>query len=138
MPRKLSQIREGGITQDEYDKKAYELKQKQYEINNKESKITKADEEFPITLIRLIDICSRAYELFEISKVEQKRQLINFVLSNLQLRGKKLEFEIKKPFDLFVNLKNVESRFEWLGIVDKVKTFLLCVNGDIFIPEQCF
>jgi len=45
-----------------------------------------------------LDICSRAYELFEISKVEQKRQLINFVLSNLQLRGKTLEFELKKPF----------------------------------------
>jgi len=83
------------ITQDIYDKKAYGLKQKQYELENKLHKITQADEEFSITLIKLLDICSRAYELFEISKVEQKRQLINFVLSNLQLRGRTLEFELK-------------------------------------------
>ena len=99
----------GWITLDKYEKKAYELKQKQYELENKLHKITQADEEFSITLIKLLDICSRAYELFEISKVEQKRQLINFVLLNLQLRGKKLEFEIKKPFDLFINLQNAEN-----------------------------
>jgi len=111
-------ISTGRITQDIYDKKAYELKQKQYELENKLHKITQADEEFSITLIKLLDICSRAYELFEISKVEQKRQLINFVLSNLQLRGKTLEFELKKPFDVLVNIQNCKNRSEWLGRED--------------------
>jgi len=69
-----------------------------------------------------LDICSRAYELFEISKVEQKRQLINFVLSNLQLRGKTLEFELKKPFDVLVNIQNCKNRSEWLGRVTKFGT----------------
>jgi hypothetical protein len=34
----------------------------------------------------------------------------------------------------FMFLKDIKGLL-WLGIVDKVKTFLLCVNGDIFIPE---
>ncbi len=68
---------------------------------------------------------SRAYELFESSKVEQKRQIINFVLKNLKLRGKTLEFELKKPFDVLINLQNCESRSVWLGRVSKVRTCIV-------------
>lgn len=78
------------ITQDEYDKKASELKQRQYELNDKLKRVIEADESYSIMLITLLNICSRAPELFESSKVEQKRQLINFLLSNLKLRGKTL------------------------------------------------
>ena len=88
-----------------------------------------------MTLIALLNICSRAPELFESSKVEQKRQLINFLLSNLKLRGKTLEFELKKPFEVLINLQNCKNRSEWLGIVDDVKTKILRSNDDIFIPE---
>ena len=106
------------ITQDEYDKKAYELKQRQYELNDKLKRVIEADENYSITLISLLDICSRAPELFESSKVEQKRKLINFLLSNLKLRGKTLEFELKKPFDVLINLQNCKNRSDWLGRKD--------------------
>ena len=111
-----------GITQDEYDKKAYELKNRQYELNDKLKRVIEADENYLITLITLLNICYRAPELFESSKVEQKRQLINFLLSNLRLRGKTLEFELKKPFDVLVNLQNCKNRSEWLGILNTFRT----------------
>ena len=57
-------------------------------------------------------MASRAAELFERSKIEQKRELIAFVFSNLQLRGKKLEYSMRSPFDLMVNRATYE---EWLG-----------------------
>jgi hypothetical protein len=101
----------GRITQDEYDKKYQELKQRQYELNDKLKRIIEADGNYSNTLISLLNICSRAPELFESSKVEQKGQLINFLLSNLKLRGKIFEFELKKPFDALVNL---DYRSEWL------------------------
>jgi uncharacterized protein with ParB-like and HNH nuclease domain len=124
-----------GITQDEYDKKAVELKQRQYELADRLKRITEVDENYSITLISLLNICSRAPELFESSKVEQKRQIINFLLSNLKLRGKKLEFELKKPFEVLVNIENCSN---WLATVDKVRTKLLSLNEDIFIPELSF
>ena len=102
------------ITQDEYVEKASELKQRQLELNDKLKRVIIADESYSITLITLLNICSRAPELFESSKVEQKRQLINFLLSNLKLRGKILEFELKKPFDVLVNLQNCKNRSDWL------------------------
>ena len=103
------------ITQDEYNKKATELRQKQYELTSNLNSLNLSEEEYSLTLIKLIDISSRAYELFESSKVEQKRQLINFLLSNLKLRGKKLEFKLKKPFDV---LANMDYRSNWLGRED--------------------
>jgi len=67
---------------------------------------TKADEAFNVTVSSLMGLASRAYELFESSKVDQKRQLMSFVLSNLRLKGKNLEFSMRKPFDAFMNLKD--------------------------------
>jgi hypothetical protein len=57
------------ITQDEYDKKAYKLKQRQYELDDKLKRVIEADENYSITLINLLNICSRAPELFKGSKV---------------------------------------------------------------------
>jgi len=88
----------------------YELKQRQKDLDGFLHAHTLADEDFTLTLNYLINIASKAYELFESSKVEQKRHLINFVLTNLQLKGKKLMFTVNKPFDLFLNL---EERSEW-------------------------
>jgi len=90
------------ITQDEYDKKATDLKQRQHDLNTELLQHTDADEKFAYTLTTLLNISSRAYELFESSEVEQKRQLINFALSNLKLEGKNLVYTLKKPFDVLV------------------------------------
>ncbi|MBI4236973.1 MAG: hypothetical protein HY696_00970 [Deltaproteobacteria bacterium] len=92
---------EGSITRDEYDKKCTQLKERQYALNAELSAHTKADESFNITVSTLLDLASRAYDLFESSKVAQKRALINFTLSNLRLNGATLEYEKKKPLSLF-------------------------------------
>jgi len=44
-----------------------------------------------------------AYDLFKSSEVEEKRQLIKLILSNLRLSGKNLVFDAAKPFDLILN-----------------------------------
>lgn len=103
------------ITTSEYDKKARELKQRQLEINERQKFHLEADEKFTVTLTTLLDLASRAYELFESSKVEQKRRLINFLLYNLELKGEKLTFSIRKPFDMFIDLGNCS---EWSGRLD--------------------
>ena len=103
------------ITTSEYDKKAYELKQRQLEINEKQKFYLEADEKFTVTLTTLLKLASNAYKLFESSKVEQKRRLINFLLYNLELKGEKLTFSIRKPFDKFIDLGNCK---EWSGRLD--------------------
>ncbi len=92
------------ITTDVYNKKANELKTEQYNIKVRLDKVGKANDEFSITVNYLLDISSRAFELFKSSEIDVKRKIINFVFSNLVIDGKNLEFSIRKPFDKFVNL----------------------------------
>ena len=103
------------ITTDEYDKKCQELKTRQYNINDQIKKHLKADETFKITVNTVFSIANMAYELFESSKIEQKRKLINYVFSNLELEGVTLRYTLRKPFDLMVDCS---TRSDWLGHKD--------------------
>jgi hypothetical protein len=76
---------------------------------------TKGDEQFKIALSTLLSLSSRIGALFESSKIDEKRKLIGFVFSNLSIRGTKLEFSLRKPFNLFLNIGEYQ---EWLGRLD--------------------
>jgi len=96
-------VRFGRITQNEYDKKALDLKERQNEIAARIDQHQQGNERFRTTLETLISLASRAVELFESSKAEQKRQLIALVFSNLRLKGKTLDYSLRSPFDLMVD-----------------------------------
>ena len=83
----------------------------------------KADQNFKLTVNTVLSIASKAYELFESSNIEQKRKLINYVFSNLELEGVTLRYSLKKPFDLMVDCTTYN---DWLGIVDTLRTPALC------------
>jgi hypothetical protein len=108
-----------GITADEYDRKARELKARQTEIVLRIEQHQKGEGAYRTTLETLISVASRAAELFERSKTEQQRELLAFVFSNLHLRGKKLEFSLRSPFDLMVNRVDHAS---WLAFLNTVRT----------------
>src|SRR6266852_1395713 len=109
----------GSITGDEYDKKARELKERQTEIALRIEQHQKGEDAYRTTLETLISLASRAAELFERSKTEEKRELVAFVFSNLRLRGKKLEFSLRSPFDLMINRADHTS---WLAFLNTVRT----------------
>ena len=70
-----------------------------------------ADSNFKTTIITAFNLANKAGELFKSSKTSEKRELINFVFSNLSLSGVKLDYALRKPFDMMVNLS---SRADWL------------------------
>ena len=97
----------------------------------------KADQNFKITVNTVLSIASKAYELFESSNIEQKRKLINYVFSNLELEGATLRYSLKKPFDLMVDCTTYN---DWLGIVDTLRTpeYYNQINIDnTFFLENC-
>ncbi len=136
--RKLSNLLDlriaDSITQDEYDKKAYKLKQDKEDLKIQLKQLDDADEKFSITVQYLLSLSSRAYEIFQSSKVEQKRQLINFVLSNLSLEGEKLHYELNKPFDAIVKCS---ERSDWYRLVDSIGTAIKEHQGYIHFPDFC-
>lgn len=82
-----------------YDKKLKEWKEKQYEINLRLEEYTRADESYHITAGTVLNLAKRALEIFESSEVPEKRTLLNYLLQNCELNGKKLEFTLRNPFD---------------------------------------
>ncbi len=98
------------ITQDIYDKKVYEYNNRKKEINDELKLLNYADENFYESLSTLLALVSRANELFENADNEQKRKLIRFLFPNLSINGSNLEYSLKKPFDMLVNLPKCK---EW-------------------------
>ncbi|MFC2066819.1 recombinase family protein [Chloroflexota bacterium] len=90
---------DGSITESMYDKKRKEYRAKQKEISDKLARLSIADEEYYVTSEYLLQLANRAYDLFMSSEAEEKRQLLQMTLQNLKLVGKKVEFELVKPFD---------------------------------------
>jgi hypothetical protein len=85
---------------------------------------TEADEEYDLTLINLLNICTNAQNLIECSKAEQKRQIIKFVLSNIQLNSGKLLYELRKPFDKILKYAIVQY-----GTPNEIRTRVASVKG---------
>jgi len=69
----------GRISDEKFDKNSKELEDSRIKINLEKEKYQKADKAFKNATITAFQLLSKAYELFEGSKIEQKRRLINFI-----------------------------------------------------------
>ncbi len=94
----------------EFETKKKKLKDRQYEIDELIHSFDEADDKFSNCLIDLINIATGALDDFKGSDVTRKRELLNFVFQNLQLRGKKLEYTMRYPFSEFAKCSKLE---EW-------------------------
>ena len=70
-----------------------------------------ADKNFKNAVITAFQLASRLHDIFLVSKNCEKREIINFVFSKLELKGKTLGYSLRKPFDLIVDLSKCDT---WL------------------------
>lgn len=97
---------DGRISAQEYDEMVAAYKDRQKDIGMQLEELVAADEQFLVSASYILSLANRVAELFEAdsSEVEQKRTLISYVLSNLELKGEKLSYNLKEPFDALVGL----------------------------------
>jgi site-specific DNA recombinase len=103
------------ITTDDYDKKLKELKDRQYNLNIELEEHTKADHDYHIHVNTVLNLTRRMQDIFESSEIPEKRQILNFLLQNPVVNGKKLEFTMRKPFDAVLELAQHPTRLPDLG-----------------------
>jgi hypothetical protein len=58
---------------------------------------------------KLIELIAQAPQIFERADPEQRRELVGLLTSNRVLKGRTLEFELRKPFDALVSAANDEN-----------------------------
>jgi len=109
------------IDKTDFDRKKSQLREQQIDIENFIAAHRHGDDGFKDALISIISILSEAYEVFRGSQIAQKRQLLNIVFANLTLKGANLCYDLRKPFELFINVPNIE---EWRPLIDSLRTDL--------------
>lgn len=102
----------GSITDSWYDKFFTNLKEQEAEVDSKLSALSNAQDNYFITANYILELSKRAYKLFQSSGIEERRQLLKLVLSNMTLDGKKVRIVAQKPFDTIFDCAN---RLSWGG-----------------------
>jgi site-specific DNA recombinase len=98
-----------------YHRKFEEYKKTQKSLQNKRLNIEQVEDEYYGTVSHLLKLAKDAPALFSKANNEQKRTMINLVLSNLQLDGDQLRWEYKKPFNTMALCNEMNS---WLRRLD--------------------
>lgn len=58
-------------------------------------------------------IAQRAEDILKRSEPAERRQFLNLLFQNLVLDGKKLNFELKTPFDTVLQASNCPAMLRW-------------------------
>jgi len=111
---------DGVIDEKLYLEKVREYKTRQLEIADEMKGHEKADQNFYITANMVLNLAARAPEIFESSEVDEKRQLLNLVFQNLQLRGVNLSVSVQEPFLTMIGHKECPTNWRWR---DAFRTF---------------
>ncbi len=112
----------GRITESEYDKFYTSLYADAQEVTTQLAQLQQAENDYYITAKYVLDLVSRAHELFMSSEVEEKRQLLRLVLQNLRLEGENLLYDAIKPFDL---LLECSDRQGWCSLQDYFRNTII-------------
>ena len=106
---------DGRITTDEYDRLYKVFREKIEETDAKLVNLQDAEDTYYLTANYLLQLANEAYDLFISSEIEQKRQLLKLVLQNPTLDGRKVQYDVVKPFDTILNCADNNL---WLPRVD--------------------
>lgn len=107
----FEQLANERLTPEQYDKLVVKLTDRQTVLNDKLDLLTNGNKDFLVTSSYLLDLASRAEELFKCADEAQRSKLLGFLLSNIKLNDKKLTFDVNYPFNLMFedNEKGPES-----------------------------
>lgn len=102
---------DGVIDETLFRQKTEEYKRRQIELRDQVARHETADLQFHVTANQVMQLAKRAWDIFQSSEVEEKRQLLNFVFQNLKLDGKNLLVTLREPFNLFMQVQDSPGRW---------------------------
>lgn len=112
---------DGRITSDEYDKYVNKTKTEMDKLDTKLVELTNGNKSFVVTAEYLLELASKAKELFDGSQPPQKNKILRVLLANLTLNQKKLQLNLLQPF---IGLVSNQKSSNWLTTIEKVITII--------------
>lgn len=101
-----------GITKERHDNLAEQQNKRLRDIDVELSKLTSSQETFYLTAETVLNLVSRAKELFEMATTSEKQNILKLILYNSETDGKEYSLRLKEPFDLIFNFS---ERSSWQG-----------------------
>ena len=101
---------DGHIGKDVYEAKNKEIQLRRQEIEDRLKQIEEPVKDNRAALGNVIIMLSNSAETFASSKTEQKRRMLGFVFSNLQMEGSTLRYSLRKPFEVLQKVPHIP---EW-------------------------
>jgi hypothetical protein len=98
------------ITKDIYDKKHQEFKDKMQLINLELEEHDRGNHDYQTTVATVFSLARRAKDIFESSEPDEKRAFLNYLLQNPTVARKKLEFTLRSPFNLVLEMSGRPNR----------------------------
>src|SRR5258708_1518222 len=111
----------GSITESEHARFFTNLNEQSVDIDTRLSMLQEAQDNYFITANYILELTQKAYKLFLSSEIEERRQLLKLVFSNLTMEGKKVQFEAQKPFDTILSFADSPS---WGHLPCDVRTWV--------------
>jgi site-specific DNA recombinase len=102
----------GKITDEHYDRFHESLRIQRDDINARLARLEHAEDNYYMTARYVLDLANKAYDLFMSSEVQEKRQLLTLVLSNIRVDHKNIVYDVQKPFDMIIKAHDSQS---WRG-----------------------
>jgi site-specific DNA recombinase len=91
---------EGKITEEFWSKKSEQWREEQSRILSKLKWHQSANKSYFDEGIKILELANKAYFLYQKAEVQEKRKLLNYILSNCQVTNGTLYPTYRKPFDL--------------------------------------
>jgi site-specific DNA recombinase len=106
----LDYLLDQSITKDQYDKKLQEIMDRLQNLSLELAEHSRADYDYQTTVATVLSLAKRAKAIFDSSETHEKRALINYLVQNPTVAGKELVFDLRKPFDLVLNLAHEQKK----------------------------
>ena len=97
------------VTADEFREMSDTIKAEQANINEEMQCHIQADKHFDIAVSTILTLGKDLHRLFMSSKVDAKREILNFLLSNLKINDGKLSYTWNFPFDCLTNFRHLTN-----------------------------
>ena len=110
----------GRISHLEYDQLVSAKKARQVDLNTMMSTGDHVEGDLLLKASSILALASQASEIFNSSRVPEQREILQAVVSNLKLDGKKLSITLKAPFDAISECFENDS---WLPLAGYFRTY---------------
>ena len=104
---------DGDISREEWQEEKAIIATKREELQRTAEKYADISKDIQVTVNEILDIAATVSDIMKKADPTQQNKLLSLMLAECYLDGQKLIYKLQKPFDKLVNLKSINTWFDF-------------------------